>query len=278
MKNHLFLLCLALHNFFMAGAQNSVNLNVRYRPESVYNQKTAKITEMTIKYNGSPAFLKNLAQHGTTNPTVKKQTSVNNVVFTTGKLNADSTFPLTMQFQKTSESDDNNSLPEGTVIYGHGTGAAMPQLDSIDAPGRDADFRKKVLESAQNLLDQIKYPSQTLKVGEKVSVETPVNMPISGANITMNINTTYKLLRIESGTAWLDIKQLITFKSLSGSFTVKGGGSGKGSMQYNISNSYISQYDLDMNLSVSVKMENFSLSMDQKTAIAQSSTLSANNR
>lgn len=256
--------------------KNELTFNVQYKPKTKYSQTIEQTSHSEMKYSGSEEFLQKIKDKGIQNPTLTDKTSKIESVFKTGKLTDGTNFPLTMEFVKTTSSDGKKDIPDGTIIYGHGSIVSMPTLDSIVSKGLDEKFKKTLLQTMQSTFSQLSFPEKKVKVGESFSRESPLSIPIAGVIIEMTITTNYKLLNITNDIADFEVSQIYTMKSTITKYTINAIGSGKGKLLYDVSNNYFLKYQIDTEMGMNVKLENFDLDINSKSGYIQTIIITTN--
>lgn len=256
--------------------KDELTFKVQYKPETKYSQTIEQTSHSDMKYSGSEEFLQKLKDKGVQNPTITDKTSKIESVFKTGKLSDGTNFPLAMEFVKTTSSDGKKDIPDGTLIYGHGSIGNMPTLDSIVSNGLDEEFKKTLLQAMQSTFSQLSFPEKRVKVGESFSRESPLSIPIAGVTIEMTITTNYKLLNITNGIADFDVSQVYTMKSTITKYTIKATGSGKGKLLYDVSNNYYLKYQIDTEMGMNMKLDNFDLDLNSKSGFIQTTVITTN--
>jgi hypothetical protein len=257
-------------------AQNKLHFKVSYKPQTQYNQSSLQSNHSEIKYSGPKEFLQKLKEKGVQNPTITDTEMKIESVFRTGALTDGTDFPIVIEFVKIENSNDEVVLPEGTLIYGHGSVGNMPALDSIVANGLDEEFKNTFLKTMQSTFSQLSFPEKQVKVGESFSIETPLTIPIADVTIEMTITTNYKLLSITDGVADFKISQVYTMKTLISKYTIKAKGSGKGKLLYDVANNFYMKYEVDTEMEMNMKIEEMTLDLNSKTGIIQTTSITAN--
>lgn len=257
-------------------SKDGLTFKVQYKPETKYSQTIEQTSHTDMKYSGSEEFLQKLKDKGVQNPTITDNVSKIESVFKTGKLTDGTNFPLTLEFVKTTSSDGKKEIPDGTLIYGHGSIGNMPTLDSIVSSGLDEEFKKTLLQAMQSTFSQLSFPEKKVKVGESFSRESPLSIPIAGVTIEMAITTNYKLLSIANGIADFDVSQVYTMKSNITKYTIKATGSGNGKLLYDVSNDYYLKYQIDTEMVMNMKLDNFDLDLNSKSGFTQATVITTN--
>lgn len=256
--------------------QNELKFKVKYNPETNYNQTIEQTSSSSIDYNGSEDFLKKIKEKGIENPTITNTNSHIESVFKTGKLTDGTSFPLTVEFVKMERSDGKKLVPVGTLIYGHGSIENMPTLDSIVSKGLDETFKKTLLQTMQSTFSQLSFPEKKVRVGESFSTESPLSIPIAGNVLEMTIITSYKLLSIINGIADFDISESYKMNTNISKYTIDGTGTGNGKIIYDISNNFYLKYQLNTDMTMNTKLDNFGLIVNTKSGIVQTTKITKN--
>jgi hypothetical protein len=273
----LILLLLTLTHFFCYSQKNNeLIFKVQYKPETKYSQTIEQTSHSEMKYSGSGEFLQKLKDNGVQNPTITDKTSKIESIFKTGKLTNSRTFPLTMEFVKTTSSDEKKEIPDGTLIYGHGSIGNMPTLDSIVSSELDDEFKKTLLHAMQSTFSQLSFPEKKVKIGESFSRESPLSIPIAGVTIEMEITTTYKLLSITNGIADFDVSQIYTMKSTITKYIIKATGNGNGKLLYDVSNKYYLKYQINTEMGMNIELDNFAIDLNSKSRFIQTTIITPN--
>ncbi|WP_281335883.1 hypothetical protein [Flavobacterium eburneipallidum] len=273
MKKTILLLLIVATQLAVAQNKNEFQLKVQYNPETKYDQTMDQTTHLEMKYSGDSEIIQKLKESGMQNPMITDNNSVIESVFKTGKLSENKDFPLTIEFVKTTNSNDKIVIPSGTIIYGKGTLGNMPTLDSIVSPGLSEEFKKSMLQTMQATFSQINIPERTVKVGDVFSIDTPMSIPMAGMQLEMTITTTYKLESIQKNIADFDISQVFTMKTNTGKFPMNATGTGKGKLLYDIINNFNLKYQIDMEMSANMKIKKMELDITSKTGMIQTAKI-----
>ena len=274
MKNSFLLLFVISIQLSVAQTKNELQFKIQYNPETKYDQTLDQTSHLEMKYAGEPEFMQTLKDKGVQNPTIIDNHSIIESVMKTGKLTNKTYFPLTIEFLKTTNSDNKTQIPDGTIIYGKGTLGNMPTLDSIVSKGLNEEFKKGILETMKATFAQINIPERKVKVGDVFDIDTPLSIPVASLQMEMTITTTYKLLSIKNNVADFDISQVYTMKTNTTKFPMNATGTGKGKLLYDVVNNFNLNYQIDMEMSANMKIEKIELDIKSKTGMIQSAKIS----
>lgn len=274
MKNSFLLLFVISIQLSVAQTKNELQFKIQYNPETKYEQTLDQTSHLEMKYAGEADFMQTLKDKGVQNPTIVDNHSVIESVMKTGKLTNKTYFPLTIEFLKTTNSDNKTQIPDGTIIYGKGTINNLPTLDSITSKGLSEEYKKTIMQTMQSFFTQLNIPERKVKVGEVFDLDTPLSIPVAGMQMDMTITTTYKLLSIKNNVADFDISQVYTMKTNTTKFPMNATGTGKGKLLYDVVNNFNLNYQIDMEMSANMKIEKIELDIKSKTGMIQSAKIS----
>lgn len=255
-------------------SKNEFQFKIQYNPETKYDQIIDQSSHLEMKYSGDPEMIQTLKDRGLENPTISDNHSVIESVFKTGKLMDKTSFPLTIEFVKSSNTNDKMIIPNGTIIYGKGSIDTMPTLDSIVSNGLSDELKKAILQTIQATFTQINIPERTVKVGEVFSLDTPLSIPVAGMQLDMTIATTYKLLSIQNNVADFDVSQTYLMKMNTTKFPMTATGTGKGKLLYDVVHNFNLNYQMDMEMAANAKIEKIELDILSKTKYIQTAKIS----
>jgi hypothetical protein len=274
MKNSFLLLFVISIQLSVAQTKNELVFKIQYNPETKYDQTLDQTSHLEMKYAGEPEFIQTLQEKGVQNPTIIENHSVIESVMKTGKLTNKTYFPLTIEFLKTTNSDNKINIPDGTIIYGKGTINNLPTLDSITSKGLSDELKQTIMQTMQSFFTQLNIPERKVKVGDVFDLDTPLSIPLANIQMDMTITTTYKLLSIKNNVADFDVSQVYTMKTNTTKFPMNATGTGKGKLLYDVVNKFNLKYQIDMEMTANMKIEKIELDIKSKMEILQSAKIS----
>lgn len=273
MKKLILFLFIITTQISLAQTKDELQFKIQYNPETKYVQTLEQNNHMEMTYSGTPEFIEKLKTKGIQNPNITDNNSLMESVFKTGKLINKIYFPLTIEFLKTTNSDNKIIIPNGTIIYGKGTVGNLPTLDSIVSKGLSEELKKSMLKMIQTTFLQLNFPERTVKVGERFSVDSPLSIPMADTSLDMTITTNYTLLSIKNNVADFDVTQDYTMKSKFTKYNVDAIGSGKGKLLYDVINNYNLKYQVDINMVTNLKMADIELNVVPKSGLIQTAKI-----
>ena len=211
------------------------------------------------KYIGSREFLDNLTYQGIKNPEVIRKESFNEFSMNTGDFDQDSLFPIELKVERINNTDDMESLPEGTIIYGNCSLGESPKMDSVYSKYLDEESKETVIESLSGFFSHMSFENKELKIGESFTKTIPFTVPISNILFIAKIIATYTLISISDGTATFKISETLESKKKYTTMHIKMIGKGDGTLKYDINNSYYKNYQLNMNVDITIKQTEYTI-------------------
>ena len=264
MKNNTLLLLLLFITISCKKNTDEIDFKVGYSPNFQYIQTQKQLVENAVKYIASDEILENLKINGISNPdTTKSYVKLKSVLRTGRELN--NSFPVNVEFIESNHS----SLKKGTKLYGKSI-KGVTKIDSISALDMTAKAKEAMLFTLENMMNEIKYPEQKVKIGESFENKTSMNMPIS-LPINIEVESIYTLKKIENGIGYFDLNHKI--KSKTKDYRKSLVGIGKGKIHYDIERNFFIKLYSEMKIDVEAELDGFSIKLgiesiaDQNTEI-----------
>jgi len=248
-------------SFCRLSSQEVVAMKISIKPETTYRQTVEQTSYNEITFSGKKSFLKKLKENGVDNPQIVNNKVLAESVIKTGELVDGRHFQLTMEITQKGMGGGTSAMPEKLLILGHGSIDSMPVLDSIVSDRMDEEFKQIFMTAMQSMLSQLQLPERQVRVGDSSSTDLPMSLPVAGMTIEMNVRTTYKLLKVVDGIADFDIVVTCTLKSGMDKIKITASGSGGGKMLYDIANNFFRKYQVENEIKLKVKMEDYEFSL-----------------
>jgi hypothetical protein len=255
-------------------AQEGIDLKIHFEPETDYRQLMVMKTNSIIKYSGSADAMIYLNEIGVDNPTEFEQGISIETLFSTGVEDSTGFFPIEIEYINSDNGQGDKILPNGTKIYGIGSTNEKPILHSISSSDLSEEYKQTLLQTIQNLMQQINFPEKYLSIGESFELITPLTIPIADVSIDMIITSNYKLNSIENNLANFEIDQDITMISEIMEYQAFATGKGKGFMLYDINAKNISDLKTEMEMILNVDFGGIIMDLNQKSLTIQKYTFS----
>ena len=198
-------------------------------------------------------------------------TSTTESVTTTGKMDRTSRqIPLTTEITKSENNTGQVLVPVGTNVYGHINADQKLVYDSVAAKGNEFENKEEFFEMVKELTNQLgDTPDTTLNIGDSFSMNSPLDLPVPGIEMKLNVNTKYTLLSVEKNIAILEITQTIASMSDTINEMMQVSGTGKGKMRYNISTQFYKDYYMKIDVDILIKMEGQEMKLTNTSDISQ---------
>jgi hypothetical protein len=133
-------------------------------------------------------------------------------------------------------------------------------LDSIDANNFNAEAKKALLKTMNNMYSQMEIPDKKMVVGEEYIKTFPMNIPAAGIEMNMIATTKYSLISVTDSTATFTVttnySMNMDLKNNIGDFN--GLGEGKGEMIYSRKFDFPTKYASSMKMEITGGKENSS--------------------
>lgn len=265
---------LVLSIFFLLSIKNysqEILFKVAYLPNKQYSQSMQQTSRSVITYLGPDELLKKIEEKKLENPKVTLNKLYLKNINTTGD-KKEGQFPITIEFI----AGEKSIVPNGTTVFGHVIENKTPTLDSIYAPEMDSIFKKAFFLSMQNVVSQINFPEEKIKLGKSFKREMPISIPIGNFTFHLKNNITYTLKKIENKKAFFDIVQTYTMKAKESNMSLKASGSGSGKIIYDIENTFFLLYELDSTLNMQVANDDVKFDVQSKDRTMQTFAISSN--
>lgn len=244
-------------------------LKVQFQPEKTYSITTIRGTETTVSYSGEDIAMRKLKSMHVQNPTISKVKTKTEAELVTGKKSELGKIPVVLTYKKILSLDDQNEIPEGTVIKGEITGKDLPAFNTVVSGLSGFDQKIKLLETIRKSFEQFNFPEKELNIGDEFSTDRPVSIPMQNSTIEIIVTTTCKLTAISNHVAEFDLNQtyLMTPVMLDNTFTGKGSGQGK--FTYDITNSMVTDYSLKTILDINKKLDYYQFDLKTVNEFSQ---------
>ena len=240
-----------------ACAQDSVRFNIRMSQNKNYIMQTVMVSSSKIDF---------IADVET--PMKMEQETKLSMVSKIGSALENGDLPARLEYGK---------IISKTTVNGEQTVAEQPMSDMkilgryIDGKTLEVDtimgeqvtgqMRKMLTEMITGIQQRIKFPEDPVKIGESFESEVPLSIPLQGMNpIQIMVYTEYELKDITKGKAFLGLRQTISLNTGIEQVNIEATGSGNGTSEYDLEENYITKYESELPMELSVKV-NDGLSM-----------------
>lgn len=234
--------------FVMAMSMNAQEVNFKpgFKPGTTYTQTAAQVNAIEMLYEG--------------NDEPMKQESSSTVTTTTqvGKL-ANNEMPFVMSMQL-DENDEGAAMLNGTKILGK-VKDGKPVFETVDAPNMPEDIKTMVKGMLEQGMSSVLLPAKKLKVGESFVHETPMEIPLGAVTMKMKDVATYKLLKVEGRKAFFNINHIVSMEANIEGQDMKGSGSGKGEMVYDMDQNYPVGHNAEISMEMAFVAQGMELRM-----------------
>lgn len=254
--------------------QDSVTLEIQYKPETKYSYTSEQTFQSVIKYTGKQKALQELKKRGIQNPGIINKKIKVHANLKTGKLDDESYVPVKVEYTRTLTDDGQEQLPINATIHGKSLSNQPPVFDIVIAEDLDKKYKLALLESWQHTFSQLSFSGEKVKIGKQITVESPYSLPMEGSKIEMTVQTVYRLISIKDGIADFDISQQYTMNPRLMDNSFNGTVKGEGHLVYDISNRIALNYTLNTEMELHKNLDSFEFELITRSGFVQKMNVS----
>lgn len=253
----LLLVCLLLCSVTAWAQKKEVKFQVRFTPNTAYTTTVSTYSKSVLNFEGSPEQMAEIEKEITL-PFVIENRNEMVATTSTGALQEDKSIPATIVYGKAISTSKNNGKEtvvenpvSGLVAKGRYSEESKFVIDTLISDKLTAELENTIRYMLENVQNQIVFPADPMKVGDTFEQRVPMSMPVTGSDpIHMVIITNYKLKNIKGNIAHFDINQTVTLDMVAQGTNIAASGTGTGSSEFDIKNSFITKYESDLKMSL----------------------------
>lgn len=223
-----------------------------------------------VKFDGSDEMLENLKSNGVQNPIIIEGSSSFTSSIKTQELSPDGSFDAIMTYQKVKstqaqngQSTQKDSPLNGMRIEGKYDSNNMFKVDTIIGNGVNSALRTTLTSTLENVQEQIDFPDYPLKPGDTFNQTMPMTIPVAGVqNVQIVVKTEYLLKEIKGDIATFDITQNVELNMDVEGSSIFASGEGTGVSHYSISKEFITKYESNLTMKVSILVNQLTISSE----------------
>lgn len=221
-----------------------------------------------VKFDGPSEMLENLKSNGVQNPILVEGSNSVISSIKTEELLPDGSFEALMTYSKIVSTQTQNgqltqkdSPLDGMRIEGKYDSNNMFKVDTIIGNNVNDALRNTLTSTLESVQEQIKFPDYPLKPGDTFNQTLPMTIPVAGVqNVQVVIKTDYLLKGIKNDLASFDITQTVELDMDVEGSTITASGSGTGISQYSISKEFITKYESNLTMELTVLVNQLKIS------------------
>lgn len=273
MKRILLLACITFISQSLLFSQNSLKFEVKFSPETTYSTTTKTGMTSTMFIEGNEEIKQQLAASGMSLP-IKVEGQQEMGAFTeTGKMSANGEFIVKTTYKDVISKQTINGQSQPTppsplkdmISFAHVSKTGQLNFDSLSGVELTPQFEALIKQVTETLTNRIEFPKESLKEGESFEQKVPMTIPMPGvAQLNMVIVTEMTLKKILKDKALFDIVQKITLNTDDSQADISVTGGGKGNAVYDIKNSFVTGFETDLTMNMSITMEQMTLTGEIK--------------
>lgn len=223
-----------------------------------------------VKFDGPSEMLENLKTNGVQNPILFEGSNSVISSIKTKDLLPDGSFDAVMTYPKVKSTQTQNgqstqkdSPLDGMRIEGKYDSNNIFKVDTIIGNNVNEALRNTLTSTLENVQEQIKFPDYPLKPGSTFNQTLPMTIPVAGVqNVQIVIKTDYLLKEIKGDLATFDITQTVELDMDIEGSTITASGNGTGVSQYSISKEFITKYESNLTIELTILMNQLTISSE----------------
>ncbi len=254
----------------MGQSNNEILFKRKFLPNKEYVTTMLTSSKTEVKFDGTIEMLENLKSNGVQNPIIAE--SSNSVISSikTKALLPDDSFEAIMTYPKVISTQTQNgqltqkdSPLDGMRIEGKYDSKNKFKVDTIIGNNVSPTLRTTLTSTLESVQEQIKFPDYPLKSGDTFNQTLPMTIPVAGVkNVQIVIKTEYLLKEIKGDLATFDIAQNVELDMDIEGSTITASGQGTGISQYSISKEFITKYESNLTIELTVLVNQLKISSE----------------
>lgn len=258
-------------------SQDNYYFKTTFEPNKRFIIETLSKTLVEQDYSGDSAGINEIKKSGITLPIQMISEYSTSSLLTTEPSLHESIIPFKLQFTRAHSHNE---------YYGQVTDKDLPLLNVIAMGSFDKEGTMRIDSITQNnkrlstelfssqikgFMINVSFPNKPLKIGDKFTQETPIEIPISEiGQAQLILVSTYTLSSVKNGRALLDIRQEIKLNTKIDQPQIKAFGSGQGKGYYDLNANIISNYRNIWTIDIKANSSNLTLLSKMQTEYNQS--------
>lgn len=275
MKKTILLLLLVAITYFAQGQE--VIFKSRFLPDKEYFTSSSTDSKNTLDVSGPEERILKIKENGFDFPIESITQTQIQTEMKNGEKQADESFLYTMLYKSINTITIQNGNQEekenpmtGLVIEGkYKSDGQVEVLNIISDKVNDAT--KNIIKSSlEKVTQSIPFPEEPMKIGDSFNQIIPMTIPVADlASVNIKISTTYTLDEIKDSIAYFNLNQKIELNIDQEEATIKAEGKGIGKAIYDTKYNYIKDYGADLNMKISVGIEDLIFTVELVTKTSQ---------
>lgn len=269
MKPYYLVLTIICFNAF-GQSQKEVLFKRKFLPNTEYVTTMLTSSKSEVKFDGPSEMLENLKANGVQNPILVEGSNSVISSIRTEELLSDGSFDAVMTYSKVvskqtqnGQSTQKDSPLDGMRIEGKYHSNNMFKVDTIIGKDVNDALKNTLTSTLESVQEQIKFPDYPLKPGDTFNQTLPMTIPVAGVqNIQVVINTKYLLKEIKNDLATFDIVQNVELNMDVEGSSITASGQGTGLSQYSISKEFITKYESNLTMELTVLVNQLRISSE----------------
>lgn len=255
-------LTLFISTSFFCFTQESVIFDNKVKPKKEYKTLVVSNSYAEIDFLGDEETMRMLKEQGVELPITSESTSNSTTIITTQKSSKNGEIPATFKYGEITAFTTTNGETKrednpytGAIIIGRYDLNNKFNVEQVKGENLTEQMKNTLITTLESVQQAIDFPDKPMKVGDTFHSDVPMSIPIEGFNaINMKIKTDYFLKEIVKNTAFFEIEQEIVMDMSQEEISILANGSGSGTAEYNIEQSYLTKYNSTLPMEMSIDM------------------------
>lgn len=266
---------------FSSQAQKTVKFAVILKPEKTY--RTVVTTDMSseLNFEGNQEMVDQMKANGITLPVIMTGRTEYGAVTTTSAKLKDGRLPVKIHYATVAgttivngkEMQTQPNPLEDLTLLGHYDTKNLLKIDSIAGSSFNAQMEQMIISMVEKFQALVVFPEKPLKVGDTFEQKVPMDLPMAGVTIKININILYTLKSIDNGFARFDVEQTLSLATNMPDAKMDLSGGGKGTVDFDVNNTIMSAFTTDMDLKLKMVVKEMTVDSSVKTSTKQVMTI-----
>lgn len=259
---------------FTVFSQTQIEFSNEFKPESEYHLTSTTVNEMAISFKAPEAFLNHLKSTGQEiDQVTKEKTTIKTITYTGTE--KDGVIPIEVKYLETGKQQD-GVVRVGESLKGTYTKdkVSITELPDVSRIEEIEIAREDFMNFMSDAFSLDLFDKGKLSVGESVTIITPLNVPIGPYQFTIDLESTYTLLKTKSKKAEFTIVSKVEMSSDFPEVKFEAIGDGSGKCSYDFKNKRIISRTTELAIAMTAKFsEDVEMTIIQKATTLETTKI-----
>ncbi len=258
-------------------AQESYRFELKIEPNKTYRTQMETSSDGVIDFIVSDEIKEQMEANGMESPMKMQQETNMTMVSKTEGRNSAGNIPASMTYENiiSKMSLNGNPMPQeqpldGMQILGYYDNENKYNVDSIIGDAVTDQIKTVLIKTLESIQKQVSFPEENIEIGSSFENEIPMTIPMQGMNpMNIVIKSKFTLTEVKDNIAYFDTLQDITLDSTQEQMNMTATGTGEGTCEFDMNQSYLTKYKSELPMVLSMKandLMSIKMNMDTKTS------------